>query len=67
MEDQDKNISEELTKIRAAIKKVTDGDLYDRKGDLTSSGYTALETLEGLDLFWLGDPLIKLVSKKESK
>lgn len=53
-----------LEKIRAAIKKVTNGDLYDIKGDLTREGYEALETLEGLDLFWICDPLIKLVNKK---
>lgn len=58
-------LEDSLEKIRASIKKVTNGDLYDVKGDLTREGYEALETLEGLDLFWLGDPLIKLVSKKE--
>jgi len=57
----------ELQKIRLALKKISNGDLYDRKGDLTKEGYEALEILEGLDLFWIGDPLIKLVSKKESK
>ena len=56
---------DELQKIRLALHKISTGDLYDRKGDLTKEGYEALETLEGLDLFWLGDPLIKLVSKKE--
>lgn len=41
--------------------ELKDGYLYIH----TREGYEALETLEGLDLFWLGDPLIKLVSKKE--
>jgi hypothetical protein len=53
-----------LKEIRAAIKKVTSGDLYDDKGDLTKEGYDALATLEGLDLFWICDPLIKLVNKQ---
>ena len=53
---------DELQKIRLALYKISTGDLYDLKGDLTKEGYEALETLEGLDLFWLGDPLIKLVS-----
>lgn len=57
---------DELQKIRLALKKISNGDLYDRKGELTKEGYEALEILEGLDLFWLGDPLIKLVSKKEA-
>lgn len=56
---------DELQKIRLALKKISNGDLYDDRGYLTKEGYEALETLEGLDLFWLGDPLIKLVSKKE--
>ncbi len=54
-----------LNKVRAAIAKVTNGDLCDSKGYLTKEGYEALETLEGLDLFWICDPLIKLVNKKE--
>lgn len=58
---------DELQKIRLALHKISTGDLYDRKGDLTKQGYEALEILEGLDLFWLGDPLIKLVSKKEAE
>lgn len=57
---------EELQKIRLALHKISTGDLYDRKGDLTKEDYEALETLEGLDLFWLGDPKIKLVSSKEA-
>lgn len=58
---------DELQKIRLALYKISTGDLYDSKGNLTKEGYEALEILEGLDLFWLGDPLIKLVSKKEAK
>lgn len=64
MESNDKIIEESLKKVREAIKKVTTGDLYDRKGELTKEGYEALETLEGLDLFWICDPLIKLVKKE---
>ena len=61
----DEILEESLKNVRAAIKKVTNGDLYDAKGNLTKEGHEALEVLEGLDLFWICDPLIKLVSKKE--
>lgn len=54
----------DLKNVREAIKKVTSGDLYDAKGYLTKEGYKALETLEGLDLFWICDPEIKLVKKE---
>ena len=60
-------LKESLAEVRAAIKRVTDGDLYDNRGELTKEGYKALETLEGLDLFWVCDPLIKLVNKEEIK
>lgn len=63
MDDNDKIFAESLKEVRAAIAKVTSGDLYDYKGYLTREGYEALETLEGLDLFWICDPLIKLVGK----
>ena len=64
--NEDERILEDcLKEVRAAIAKVTSGDLYDYKGYLTKEGYEALETLEGLDLFWICDPLIKLVNKKE--
>lgn len=56
---------ETLDKVRDAIYKVTNGLIYDNKGYLSKEGYEALETLEGLDLFWLGDPLIKLVRREE--
>lgn len=65
---EDEKITKEcIDKVRDAIYKVTHGLLYDYKGNLTKKGYEALETLEGLDLFWLGDPLIKLASAKEAK
>ena len=60
-------VIEGLAEVRAAIKRVTDGDLYDDRGELTKEGYKALETLEGLDLFWVCDPLIKLADTKEIK
>ena len=53
-----------VKQVRAAIAKVTNGEIYDSKGYITKEGYEALETLEGLDLFWICDPLIKLVDKK---
>lgn len=67
MGEDDKITKECIDKVRDAIYKVTHGFLYDNRGYLTKEGYEALETLEGLDLFWLGDPLIKLVSAKEAK
>ena len=65
MTEDERILAESLNKVRAAIAKVTNGDLYDYKGYLTKEGYEALETLEGLDLFWICDPLIKLVNKNE--
>ena len=65
MDNTDKILEDSLREVRAAIKKITTGDLYDAKGYLTKEGYEALETLEGLDLFWICDPLIKLVNKEE--
>lgn len=54
-----------LKNVREAIKTITSGDIYDYKGYLNEEGYKALQELEGLDLFWACDPLIKLVNKKE--
>ena len=64
MDDNDKIFANSLKEVRAAIAKVTSGDLYDARGYVTKEGYEALEALEGLDLFWICDPLIKLVNKK---
>ena len=58
-------VAENLKNVREAIKTITSGDIYDRKGYLNENGYKALEILEGLDLFWVCDPSIKLVNKKE--
>lgn len=60
-DEYNKTIEDSLKEVREAIKKVTCGDLYDAKGNLTADGYKALETLEGLKLYWICDPLIKLV------
>lgn len=65
MNNNERIFADCLHKVRAAIAKVTNGELYDSKGFLTKEGYEALETLEGLDLFWVCDPVIKLVNKKE--
>ena len=62
----DEILEDSLKEVRAAIKKVTSGDIYDAKGYLTKEGYEALEALEGLDLFWICDPNIKLVKKEEA-
>lgn len=53
-----------LKNVHEAIKTITSGDIYDRKGYLNEKGYKALEELEGLDLFWVCDPSIKLVNKE---
>ena len=64
-EKERKAIEEECLKhVREAIKTITSGDIYDRKGYLNEKGYKALEELEGLDLYWVCDPSIKLVYKK---
>lgn len=65
MNDNEWILTDSLNQVRAAIAKVTNGELYDSKGYVTKEGYEALETLEGLDLFWICDPAIKLVNKKE--
>lgn len=64
MDSNEKILEDSLKEVRAAIKKVTSGDLYDANGYLTKEGYEALEVLEGLDLFWICDPEIKLVKKE---
>jgi len=51
--------------VRKALKTITSGDIYDAEGHLNAKGYEALERLEGLDLFWICDPKIKLVKEKE--
>lgn len=55
-----------VEEVRTALKTITSGEIYDRKGYLNEKGYQALERLEGLDLFWLCDPRIKLVKEKEA-
>lgn len=52
-----------VEKVRKALKTLTSGEIYDGKGYLNEAGYNALEEIEGLDLFWICDPLIKLAKK----
>lgn len=52
-----------VEKVRKALKTLTRGEIYDRNGYLNETGYNALEEIEGLDLFWICDPLIKLTKK----
>lgn len=52
-----------IEKVRKALKTLTRGEIYDRNGYLNETGYNALEEIEGLDLFWICDPLIKLTKK----
>ena len=49
-----------VEEVRKALKTITSGEIYDRNGYLNEKGYKALEEIEGLDLFWICDPLIKL-------
>lgn len=42
--------SAEEMSLEEAMARLKNGDLYDRKGDLTKKGYQALERLEGVDL-----------------
>ena len=48
-----------------ALKLITSCEIYDEKGYLNEKGYKALEEIEGLDLFWICDPLIKLAKESE--
>ena len=52
-----------VEKVRKALKTLTSGEIYDIKGYLNEDGYNALQEIEGLDLFWICDPLIKLAKK----
>lgn len=52
---------ENLENVRNALKTITSGNIYDRNGQLNAEGYAALRELDGLDLFWICDPCIKLV------
>lgn len=52
-----------VEKVRKALKTLTSDEIYDSKGYLNEAGYNALEEIEGLDLFWICDPLIKLAKK----
>ena len=52
---------ENLANVRNALKIITSGDIYDSNGQINAEGYEALRELDGLDLFWICDPCIKLV------
>lgn len=56
-----------VEKVRKALKTLTSGEIYDRKGYLNEDGYNALQEIEGLDLFWICDPLIKWQRKAENE
>lgn len=57
---------ENVEKVRKALKLITSGEIYDERGYLNEAGYEALEEIEGLDLFWICDPLIKLAKESEN-
>lgn len=66
-DDECKAIEKEcVEKVRNALKVITSAEIYDCKGYLNEKGYKALEELEGLDLFWVCDPRIKLVKESEA-
>ena len=54
-----------VEEVRKALKLITSCEIYDEKGYLNEKGYKALEEIEGLDLFWICDPLIKLAKESE--
>lgn len=54
-----------VEKVRKALKLITSCEIYDRNGYLNQAGYDALNEIEGLDLFWICDPLIKLAKESE--
>ena len=54
-----------VEEVRKALKTITSGEIYDRRGYLNREGYKALEEIEGLDLFWICDPMIKLAKENE--
>lgn len=56
-----------VEKVRNALAVITSAEIYDSKGYLNEKGYKALEEIEGLDLFWVCDPRIKLVKESEAK
>ena len=65
MNDAESKLIEQkcVEKVRKALKTLTSGEIYDRNGYLNETGYNALEEIEGLDLCWICDPLIKLAKK----
>lgn len=66
-DDECKAIEKEcVEKVRNALKVITSAEIYDYKGYLNEKGYKALEEIEGLDLFWICDPLIKLAKESEA-
>lgn len=67
-DDECKAIEKEsVEKVRKALAIITSAEIYDYKGYLNEKGYKALEELEGLDLFWVCDPRIKIVKEKGAK
>jgi hypothetical protein len=56
-----------VEKVRKALKTITSGEIYDGRGYLNEKGYKALEEIEGLDLFWICDPLIKLAKESDEE
>ena len=57
---------ENLENVRNALKTITSGNIYNRNGQLNAEGYAALRELDGLDLFWICDPCIKLVPDRRN-
>lgn len=54
-----------VEEVREALKVITSGNQFDAFGNMTSDLQKALEMVEGLDLFWICDPMIKLAKNEE--
>ena len=53
--------AESVEKVRKALKVITNyARLFDASGNITEVGRKALGEVEGLDLFWIVDPMIRL-------
>ena len=68
MNDYEEAIKDSVEQVRQALKTITNlSEMLDASGNITESGRKALEELEGLDLFWICDPLIKYVGDGDCK
>ena len=60
--------AESVEKVRKALKVITSySRLCDASGNITEAGRNALGEVEGLDLFWIVDPMIKLAKHRPTE